>query len=162
MPKLLNILHEPDPFLRRTMQAVKDPKDPKIKQLIEDMVLTMRKSGGIGLAATQVGVDGRVIVIETKDGALSFINPEIIKKSTELEAGEEGCLSVPGKYGTVKRHARVSVRAQDTKGDTEIYDAQGLFARVFQHEIDHLNGIVFIDIVESFTTQDLENDGKLI
>jgi len=162
MPKMLKILHEPDPFLRQTMKPVQDPKDPKIKKLIEDMVFTMRKAHGIGLAATQVGFDGRVIVIETKDGAMSFINPEIIKKSDELEAGEEGCLSVPGQYGSVKRHARVSVQAQDTEGNSDVYDAQGLFARVFQHEIDHLNGIVFIDKVESFSTEDLAGEGQLI
>lgn len=139
------------------MDPVKDPTSAEVKQLIADMVLTMRAEKGIGLAATQVGYNGRVIIVETKDGAMSFINPEILKRSSELEAGEEGCLSVPGTYGSVKRHRRITLRALDTKGQEEVYEAQGMFARVLQHEIDHLNGIVFIDKVESFSQEDLEN-----
>lgn len=162
MAKMLTILHEPDPFLRKTMDPVKNPTAPEIKQLIDDMVFTMRKANGIGLAATQVGYNGRVIVVETKDGALSFINPEITRRSDELEDGEEGCLSVPGTYGTVKRHRRISVRATSLEGQEHTYEAQGLFARVLQHEIDHLNGIVFIDKVEVFSRNDLATEGAAL
>jgi peptide deformylase len=162
MAKPLTILHEPDPFLRKTMDPVSDPTSPEIKQLIEDMVLTMRAEKGIGLAATQVGFNGRVIIVETKNGAMSFINPEIVARSNDLETGEEGCLSVPGTYGSVKRHRRITVKAMDTNGQQDTYEAQGMFARVLQHEIDHLNGIVFIDKVESFSRADLENEVSAI
>lgn len=151
MAKVLTILHEPDPFLRRTMNAVPDPAAKEIKQLVEDMVVTMRKAKGIGLAAAQVGYDGRVIVIETKNGPLACVNPEIVKTSKDTEQGEEGCLSVPGKYGFVKRFKRVTVHCFDVNGNKQIHEASGLLARVFQHEIDHLNGVVFIDKVEDFS-----------
>lgn len=156
MAKKLTILHEPDPFLRQVMKPVQDATAPSISQLIDDMVLTMRKSNGIGLAATQVGVDARLIVVETKNGPMSFINPEIVSHSKELENGEEGCLSVPGQYGFVKRYRSISLRYLNTKGDVCSQDANGLFARVIQHEIDHLNGIVFIDKVESFSQEAVE------
>lgn len=151
MAKILTILHEPNPFLRRTMKPVPDPAAKEIKQLVEDMIVTMRKAKGIGLAATQVGYDGRVIIIETKNGPLACINPEIVKTSQDTEQGEEGCLSVPGTYGFVKRFKRVSVRSFDVSGKPQTHDASGLLARVFQHEIDHLNGVVFIDKVEDFS-----------
>ena len=162
MAKVLTILHEPDPFLRRTMKPVTDPAAKEIKQLIDDMVLTMRKAKGIGLAATQVGYDGRVIVIETKNGALACVNPEIVKTSNDKEPGEEGCLSVPGTYGFVERFKRVTVRSFDEKGQQQTHEAAGLLARVFQHEIDHLNGIVFIDKVEDFSGQDATENAVAI
>ncbi len=151
MAKILPILHEPNPFLRQTMKPVANPTAPEIQELIENMVVTMRKANGIGLAATQVGFDGRVIVIETKNGPLVCINPEITKRSESIEKGEEGCLSVPGTFGFVPRHKRVLVRSLTATGQEQVHDAQGLLARVFQHEIDHLNGIVFIDKVEDFS-----------
>lgn len=159
---VLNILHEPDPFLRRVMKPVANPAAPEIKQLVADMVVTMRKAKGIGLAATQVGYDGRVIVIETKDGALACVNPEIIERSRELEPGEEGCLSVPGTYGFVQRHKRVTVRSFTPDGQEQTHKASGLLARVFQHELDHLNGIVFIDKVESFSDDEVPESAVAI
>jgi len=117
------------------------------------MVLTMRKANGIGLAAIQVGLDARVIVVDTKDGALGFINPEIIERSKEFEIGEEGCLSVPGQFGMVKRSKEITLSAFDEDGNEVIFDAKGLFARVLQHEVDHLNGILFIDALEDFTQE---------
>lgn len=153
MPKKLTILEDPHPFLRQVMKPVSDATAPEIHLLIDNMVLTMRKSRGIGLAATQVGVDARVIVVETKNGALSFINPEIVEHSSQIETGEEGCLSVPGQYGFVKRYHTVRVQSLSTEGHVSLQDATGLFARVLQHEIDHLNGIVFIDKVENFSNE---------
>ncbi len=162
MAKVLTILHEPDPFLRRTMKPVADPAAKEITQLIENMVVTMRKAKGIGLAATQVGFDGRVIVIETKDGAFACINPEIVKTSTTKEPGEEGCLSVPGTYGFVKRFTRVTVRSFDVNNKPQTHEASGLLARVFQHEIDHLNGVVFIDKAEDFSGQEITESAVAI
>jgi peptide deformylase len=156
MPKKLKILHEPDPFLRQVMKPVTDIKAQGISKLIDNMVFTMRKSNGIGLAATQVGVDARVIVVETKNGPLGFINPEIVEHSPELETGEEGCLSVPGQYGFVKRYRSIRLRYLNVRGEESKQEASGLFARVLQHEIDHLNGIVFIDKVEEFTSEAVE------
>ena len=161
MPKLLNILAEPDPFLRQVALPVQELKAPKIKELIKDMIHTMRKSNGIGLAAIQVKVNQRIIVIDTKDGAIGIINPEITKRSNELVIAEEGCLSVPGTYGFVKRHLSVTARGYDENGEKVEYDAEGLFARVIQHEIDHLNGILFIDSLEDFT-QDQKEEVAII
>ncbi len=154
-PKRLPVLAEPHPFLRQIAVEVEDVKQEKYQQLIADMILTMRKENGIGLAAIQVEVNERIIVVETKDGAIPFINPEIIKHSKDVEIGEEGCLSVPGEYGSVKRYSSVSVKCIDENGDEQIYDAQGLFARVLQHEIDHLNGILFIDKLEDFDRSEI-------
>lgn len=149
-PKLLNVLADPHPFLRQIAKPVENIKSDQLHQLIADMTLTMRKENGIGLAAIQVEVDQRVIIVETKDGVIPFINPKIISHSDNTELGEEGCLSVPGAYGQVKRYHSVSVKAIDADGEEQIHDAEGLFARVIQHEIDHLNGILFIDKLEDF------------
>ena len=156
MPKLLKILEEPHDFLRQVMDEVEDPSSPEIKDLIEDLILTMRKANGIGLAAVQVHVNAQVMVVDTKDGAIGFVNPEIIERSKDFEIGEEGCLSVPEKFGMVKRSRSVKLSAFDTDGNEMIYDAEGLFARVLQHEIDHLNGILFIDALEDFTADQKE------
>lgn len=149
-PKRLHVLAEPHPFLRRTAKPVEDPNQEHIQQLIEDMIVTMRAEDGIGLAAIQVEKDLRLIVIETKDGAIPFINPEIVDHSDKTEMGEEGCLSVPGTYGEVRRYTDVTLQSLDRHGNEQTHDAKGLFARVIQHEIDHLNGILYIDRVENF------------
>jgi len=154
-PKRLPVLAEPHPFLRQIAVKVEDPKQEKYQHLIADMILTMRKENGIGLAAIQVEVNERIIIVETKDGAIPFVNPEIISHSNDLELGEEGCLSVPGQYGAVKRYSSVSVKSLDKNGNEQIHDAEGLFARVLQHEIDHLNGILFIDKLEDFDRSEI-------
>ncbi len=153
---MLNILEEPHDFLRQIAKEVEDVKAPENKELIQDMIYTMRKANGIGLAAIQVEVNKRLIVIDMKDGAIALMNPEITMRSKTLVSGEEGCLSVPGQYGFVKRHEAITVKGYDENGEEVIYDAKGLFARVIQHEIDHLNGILFIDSVEDFTQDQKE------
>jgi peptide deformylase len=129
---------------------------PELRQLIDDMIETMRKAPGVGLAAPQVNVAERVIVVElpadeeegTPAELYAFVNPEIIKMSHEAEDGQEGCLSVPGYVGEVPRYTMVVVRGQDARGKPQRVRAKDYLARIFQHEIDHLDGVLFIDRVE--------------
>lgn len=149
-PKLLTVLVDPDPLLRRKSRIVENIKNPEIQELIQDMIFTMREQKGIGLAAVQVSIDLCILVIETKDDAVVFVNPEIVKLSDKAEIGEEGCLSLPGKFGFVNRKTAITVKSSDAQGNEQIHDVEGLFARVLQHEIDHLSGILFIDkLIES-------------
>jgi peptide deformylase len=143
---ILEILHFPDPRLRNTAQPVQ-AVDDGIRQLLDDMLDTMYSAPGIGLAATQVNVASRVIVIdvsEEKDQPLCLINPEILELEG-VEEMEEGCLSVPGVYEVVKRADRVRVRALDRNGQPFELQAEGLLAVCIQHEIDHLDGKLFVD-----------------
>jgi peptide deformylase len=126
---------------------------PELKQLADDMIETMRQAPGVGLAAPQVNVPERLIVIETQadeeEGIPAelyvFVNPEIVKTSRETEEGQEGCLSIPGYVGDVERHTWVVVRGQDVHGRPQRIRAYDYLARIFQHEIDHLDGTLFID-----------------
>ncbi|MGB9814181.1 MAG: peptide deformylase [Thermovenabulum sp.] len=118
--------------------------DNRLKMLIEDMVETMKKANGIGLAAPQVGILKRVVVIDIGEGLYTFVNPEIIEMSGEI-IDIEGCLSIPGVYGEVARPKKLKVKAQDEKGLSFEIEAEGLFARAICHEVDHLNGVLFID-----------------
>lgn len=143
---LLPILRFPDPRLHKQAAPVKKV-DETIRKLIADMAETMYEAPGIGLAATQVDVHKRVIVIdisEDKSKLLAFINPEILERSGE-QACEEGCLSVPGIYEKVTRSERVKVRALDPQGAPFTLEAEGLLAVCVQHEIDHLEGKVFVE-----------------
>lgn len=143
---LLNILHFPDERLRTRAQPVEVVND-EIKQLVSDLFETMYAAPGIGLAATQVDVHKRVIVIdssEDKNSPLCLINPEIMSNEGEQEY-EEGCLSVPGFYELVSRADKVRVKALDKKGKEFELDADGLLAVCIQHEIDHLEGKLFVD-----------------
>ncbi|MGB9840199.1 peptide deformylase [Thermovenabulum sp.] len=118
--------------------------DNRLKMLIEDMAETMKKASGIGLAAPQVGILKRVIIVDIGEGLNVFINPEIIEMDGEI-IDVEGCLSIPGVYGEVARPQRLKVKAKDEKGLDFELEAEGLFARAICHEIDHLNGVLFID-----------------
>jgi len=128
---------------------------PELKLLIEDMIETMRQAPGVGLAATQVDVSERVIVVElpadeeegTPAELYTFVNPEIVKASRDVEEGQEGCLSIPGYVGDVPRHTMIVVRGQDALGKPQRVRANDYLARIFQHEIDHLDGVLFIDRV---------------
>jgi peptide deformylase len=143
----LNILRYPDPRLHTRAQPVSEV-DARIQRLVDDMLDTMYASDGIGLAATQVDVHERVIVIDvsdTHDKPLVLINPEITWRSEERVMAEEGCLSVPTFYDAVQRHARVRVSAQDRGGQPFELDADELLAVCVQHEMDHLLGKVFVE-----------------
>ena len=146
----LDILHYPDARLHTVAKPVKGV-DERIRTLVDDMAETMYAAPGIGLAATQVNVHERVIVIdisETHDQLRVFINPEIIAQSG-TEESEEGCLSVPGIFDKVTRAERVTVRALDRDGKSFELDADGLLAVCIQHEMDHLMGKVFVDYLSS-------------
>ncbi len=136
-----------NPVLRQKAHRVK-VIDRNIQTLIDDMIDTMRDAPGVGLAAPQVGVPLRVAVIEVDGKLTTLINPEIVKMSGEYEP-EEGCLSVPGYWAKVKRAQTVSVKAKDRTGKDIRIKGEGLLAQALQHEIDHLNGILYIDRLES-------------
>lgn len=150
------ILTLENPLLRQKAKRVKVFGEA-LRRLVDDMVETMRAAPGIGLAAPQVGVLERVIVAELpkdeedpQSGKLFVVvNPEAVKASAEEEEGEEGCLSIPGYVGDVRRARWITVKGQDVKGREVRIKAYGMLARVFQHEMDHLDGILFIDRVDS-------------
>ena len=140
---LRNILKLGDEGLRKKSRRV-ETIDGKVVELLEDMAETMYKADGCGLAAPQVGILRRIAVVDVGDGLIELINPEITEQSGE-ESDIEGCLSVDRKRGYVKRPKKVKVEAYDRNGDLMEYTAEGYLARAFCHEIDHLDGILFID-----------------
>lgn len=141
------IITYPNELLRQKSAPVspQEIKNGENKKLIAEMRKTLKQADGMGLAAVQIGTLKQVILVETDKGVHAFINPKIIKKSWKKIAIEEGCLSVPGKNGFVKRAASVRVKAVDENGDKIELQTAGLTAIIFQHEIDHINGILFID-----------------
>ena len=144
---LLPILRYPDPRLHTVALPVGEV-DERLRKLVDDMLETMYDAEGVGLAATQVDVHERVIVMdtsETRDQPRVLINPEIVARSTEMHVGDEGCLSVPTVYEEVQRHARVTVRALGRDGQAYELQAEGLTAVCVQHEMDHLVGKVFVE-----------------
>lgn len=142
----LKIVKEGDPLLRKASRPVTEIT-PRILTLLDDMAETMRAADGVGLAAVQVGVLRRVVVIETEAGKLiELINPRIIESEGEQEEAE-GCLSIPGKYGITHRPKKVVVLAENRHGETVEYMGEDLLARAFCHEIDHLDGKLFTDCV---------------
>lgn len=148
---LLNILHYPDKRLHKVAKPVEVVND-RIRKLVADMAETMYAAPGVGLAATQVDVHERVVVIDVSDTHNElrvFINPEIVWASTEREVHEEGCLSVPGIYDEVERAEKVRVRALNEKGESYEVDCEGLLAVCIQHEMDHLMGKVFVEYLSS-------------
>jgi peptide deformylase len=143
------IVQLPDPVLRKISSPVQKIDD-EIKKLIEDMFETMYDAPGVGLAAVQLGVTKRVVTIDATRGdeekvPMVFINPEIVSASEAKDSKEEGCLSISEFYEEVERPSQVKVRYMDEKGKTHEIEADGLLARALQHEIDHLNGVLFID-----------------
>ncbi len=149
---VLTILRYPDPRLHTVAKPVA-AVDARIRTLVADMLETMYAAEGVGLAATQVDVHERVIVMDTSDTRnrpLVLINPEIVARSEELAVAEEGCLSVPQIYDRVERHARVTVRALDREGQPFEHEAEGLTAVCVQHEMDHLVGKVFVEYLSAF------------
>jgi len=139
-----DIVKYPDPVLRKKCEEVKEITE-EIKNLSWDIVETLEKNEGVGLAAPQVGELKRIIVVQTENQPRVLINPKIIKKSKEIEIIEEGCLSFPGLFLKIKRAKEVEFEALNENGEKICLKAEGLPARIFQHEIDHLDGILFID-----------------
>ncbi|MFA6285115.1 MAG: peptide deformylase [Parcubacteria group bacterium] len=144
---MLKIIKYPNDFLRRKTREVKveELKDPKVQRLVFDMAKTMEIEKGVGLAAPQVGSDLRICVIRIGDEAYVLINPKIKSYSRKKDIFEEGCLSFPREFFPVERPLKVKVQARDVEGKKFKIKADGLLARVLQHEIDHLEGILVID-----------------
>jgi peptide deformylase len=156
---LLPILCYPDPKLHMVAKPVQ-AVDARIKQLIGDMLETMYDASGIGLAATQVDVHERLIVIdvsEQRNQPLVLINPEILWTSEETQVNEEGCLSVPGIYDGVERSSAVKVRALDGEGQSRTLEAEGILAVCIQHEMDHLLGKVFVEYLSPLKRNRIRN-----
>jgi peptide deformylase len=136
---------EDEKFLREKTRKIKDEKDPKIKQLIKNMREIMIKEKGVGLSANQIGLDKQIFVMGFGEDFFAFINPKIIKHSREMVDMEEGCLSIPGIAGIVSRPVAIEIRGFNEKGEKVKMIFDGVFARICQHEYDHLQGILFID-----------------
>ena len=141
-----NLRLEGDPILRKKSREVKEVT-PKIRELIDDMLETMYDKDGVGLAAPQVGILRRIVVIDVGDGPLVMVNPQIIREEGS-QTGDDGCLSVPGKAGQVTRPNEVTVRFMDEEGEYYELDGTELLARAICHECEHLDGKLYIDIVE--------------
>ena len=141
-----------EPCLHKVCRPV-EKFDGKLHKLLNDMKETLLDANGVGLAAPQVGILRRVVVVDTGEEMLELVNPELLETSGEQE-GAEGCLSVPGKYGLVKRPMVAKVRAQDRDGNWFEVEGEELIARCFCHEIDHLDGIVYTEVMERFLTEE--------
>lgn len=147
----LKIITLGDDRLRTKSLPAPNEKISELRSFIQDLTETMYRSDGIGIAAPQVGNNIRIIVIGTKNGPLVMINPLISRKSLRKYDDEEGCLSVPGVFGIVRRHRSLWVKFFDKRGTKQKLKAEGMFARVIQHEVDHLDGVLFIDRVKKYT-----------
>ena len=141
-----------EPCLHKVCRPV-EKFDKRLHKLLDDMKDTLLDANGVGLAAPQVGILRRVVVVDTGEEMLELVNPELLETSGEQE-GAEGCLSVPGKYGLVKRPMVAKVRAQDRDGNWFEAEGEELIARCFCHEIDHLDGIVYTEVMERFLTEE--------
>lgn len=145
----LKIIFYPDPILRKKIKAVRNINSEETQKIIQGIIkkmkIVIKEAGGVGLAANQIGKDARIFIVYLENKFYTFINPEIIKSSKQKITMEEACLSVPGIYGIVERPEKVVIIAQNENAAKIKKSARGLFARVIQHEIDHLNGILFID-----------------
>lgn len=175
---LRTIVTLPDPVLRRKARPVKK-FDKGLQALIDDMVDTMREAPGVGLAAPQVGISERLIVVEyaeppeepeaegeeekeVKPKLYVMVNPEIVKTSAETELGVEGCLSIPGLVGEVERFSMVQVKGLNRHGQPMKLKAKGWLARIFQHEIDHINGVVFPDRATRVWKPQADEDEEMV
>ncbi|WP_068547025.1 peptide deformylase [Thalassotalea crassostreae] len=164
---ILNVLRFPDERLRTIAKNVDEVTD-ETRKIIDDMFETMYDENGVGLAATQVDIHQRIVVMDTSDdqsNPLVLINPEITNTSDEVMINEEGCLSVPGNYAKVERHCQVTVSALDRDGKQYSFDADELLAICIQHELDHLKGVLFVDYLSPLKRQrikaKLEKEARL-
>ncbi len=148
---ILKIVYTPDEVLRRKAHKI-TTFDKKLQQLIDDMIDTLHNAPGVGLAAPQVGVSEQLIIVEYSENdedrpkLYAVVNPEIVKPSDDMEMGIEACLSIPGVAGEVERHTAITVKGLNRFGKPVKYKVSGWLARIFQHEIDHLNGVLFTDL----------------
>ncbi|MCY7295441.1 peptide deformylase [Alteromonas sp. a30] len=163
---LLNVLTFPDERLRTVAKPV-ESVDARIKQIVDDMFETMKEESGVGLAATQVDIHERIVVMdvsEDQNQPYVMINPEITYKEGSV-ISEEGCLSVPGNYAKVERAAKIKVKALNKEGEEYEFEAEGLLAKCVQHELDHLEGKLFVDYLSPLKRQrikkKLEKEAKL-
>ncbi len=148
------VLTDPNKELRAPSEklSASEVVSDETKTLVEDLIQTMHVENGIGIAAPQIGVHKRVIIVDRGTGPEAYVNPKIVSSSLRKVESEEGCLSVPGIYGMVTRHKKVKVKAQKLDGTTVTLKEEGLPAIIFQHEIDHLDGVLFIDKVTRYTS----------
>lgn len=159
MPIYRQIAQLGQPVLREPARLIDDPLDPAVQSLIDDLLVTVADANGVGIAAPQVYEPLALFIIASRPNLrypdapamepTAMLNPEIVASSTEREKGWEGCLSIPGLRGLVPRHRRIGVRYLDRRGGLHEEELEGFMARVFQHEYDHINGVLFIDRVES-------------
>ncbi len=149
---LRKILTDAEPALHKVCRPV-ERFDRRLHKLLDDMKETLAEANGVGLAAPQVGILRRVVIVDTGEEILELVNPELLETDGEQE-GAEGCLSVPGKYGLVKRPYYAKVRAQDRNGEWFEAEGEEIIARCFCHELDHLDGIVYTQIMERFLTDE--------
>lgn len=149
---LRKIMTVKEPCLHKVCRPV-EKFDGKLHKLLDDMKETLAEANGVGLAAPQVGILRRVVVVDTGEDMLELVNPELLETSGE-QVGSEGCLSVPGKYGIVKRPNYAKVRAYDRDGNEFEVEGEELMARCFCHELDHLDGIVYTEIMERYLTEE--------
>lgn len=152
---LRKIMTVKEPCLHKVCRPV-EKFDGKLHKLLDDMKETLAEANGVGLAAPQVGILRRVVVVDTGEEMLELVNPELLETSGE-QIGSEGCLSVPGKYGIVKRPNYAKVRAYDRDGNEFEVEGEELMARCFCHELDHLDGIVYTEIMERYLTEEEMN-----
>jgi len=147
MSKILPIITNPNPILRKQSKEIKkdEIKSKQFQGLCFDMEKTMKKKDGAGLASPQIGKNIRLIVVNSDEGVIHMINPKITKKSFAKEFGEEGCLSIPDIFLKIERHKKVNCKYLDLNGNEKKIKASGMLARIIQHEVDHLDGILFID-----------------
>ena len=152
---LRKIMTVKEPCLHKVCRPV-EKFDGKLHRLLDDMKETLAEANGVGLAAPQVGILRRVVVVDTGEEMLELVNPELLETDGE-QVGSEGCLSVPGKYGIVKRPNYAKVRAYDRDGNEFEVEGEELMARCFCHELDHLDGIVYTEIMERYLTEEEMN-----
>lgn len=158
------ILTDPNPILRKRAEDVpiEDIAIPETQKLIDDMIETMYAANGIGIAGPQIGKLLRIFIAERGEhDPVAVINPTIIAKSWRKVQSEEGCLSIPGKYGIVKRHKSVTIRAYDREGKPTTIKATGQLALIFQHEIDHLDGMLFTDKAKNIKEIKSDDEPKI-
>ena len=149
---LRKILTDQDPALHKVCKSV-EKFDWRLHKLLDDMADTLEEANGVGLAAPQVGILRRVVIVDTGEELLELVNPVMLETSGE-QVGAEGCLSVPGKYGLVKRPYYAKVRAQDRDGEWFEAEGEELIARCFCHELDHLDGVIYTEVMERYLTEE--------